>query len=662
MSCPKAVSGEVKVLDLINEDNDATLVKDMVVFEAPAAQSEGERNTSLLVKSTETSPYGGNVEVLYDRIDLGTLFHGLAVHIVISGDPSLADKICGINADYGTDFDAAEFEAVEVDEKAFILKAKETSLAYVGEVLVEYGMARLPLDERLTVNDLDGFGNNYPYMGPSLTRVIYSQQGNFDEFPYAFGNFTIAPEAQRNEGWNRGFATATNGEIEIYAVCESSKWIPGQAATSNYGFYNHQYDPETDTHYVIQDKPIAASQRASISPNIGFMRADRTTTLTPAELISMYDVKVTYISEGAARKVATRVYTLATVAGSAENFQLVPDAASVAEGAITLSMATRSLPNGNRFMATSTVMGIGPANPRIVVPALDVASSEFPANGAKYTRAFGRGSIIVEAVRKMGEASPIRLVYNYETTPVHGAVGIIRQQMNQLGFTLGPESSRAPAPYYIPSANGLQTCTDGQITAAFGCNTRLTISGETPYRDYCNYAHTLGDVKGVEGHIYDQLPGTTGGVRPGLNSAMLIYGEVGEEWTMTKLLDLYDFNLKIWSSSPGITENFAEGVGEVTPGFPNNIRFVGTPGVTFPNGSFQLDPATNRWYWLVRRTMRNAANTNYGFLGMRYDGVTAGGYTTERIRGYARVMMTLTPKLGGEPIVVDFNLKTNPLQ
>lgn len=205
MSCPKAVASEVKVLDLINSENGSDLEQSMVVFDDPAVVTDGDHNTSVVVNSTAVSPYGGKVEVQYDRLDLNVLFHGLAVEMAVSGTPTLADKICGINAEYGTDLDVEDFIEEPMDENYTKIKALATSLAYTGEIVCRFYQMRLPLDERLTTNQLAGF--KYPNADtPTLNNPVFTR------------NVVLSQPEQWYFGPpdnGMGYDQTTNGELTV---------------------------------------------------------------------------------------------------------------------------------------------------------------------------------------------------------------------------------------------------------------------------------------------------------------------------------------------------------------------------------------------------------------------------------------------------------------
>lgn len=131
------------IVELINYCNGTSLTSDMLTYVIPPSSITGTHNTVVIARSTPTSPYEGEMEVTYNRIDLGELFAELDPYLVAdSGAKYISDVIPLINEKYKLNLTGDDYldgplpdsSLTPVSEGAsFVLKANPRSLIYIGQ-------------------------------------------------------------------------------------------------------------------------------------------------------------------------------------------------------------------------------------------------------------------------------------------------------------------------------------------------------------------------------------------------------------------------------------------------------------------------------------------------------------------------------------------------
>jgi len=131
------------IVELINYCNGTSLTSDMLTYGLPAVIT-GNHNTVVIASSTSTSPYEGDLEVTYNRIDLGEYFADLDKFLVAEdGARYVSDIIPQINATYKLNLtrddylDAPLPDSSQTDSSqgaSFVLKANPRSLIFIGQV------------------------------------------------------------------------------------------------------------------------------------------------------------------------------------------------------------------------------------------------------------------------------------------------------------------------------------------------------------------------------------------------------------------------------------------------------------------------------------------------------------------------------------------------
>lgn len=142
------------VIDLINAANQTTLNDTKINVINPTALTDdpNNHNTGARVLSVKGSGYIGNVDITYNRLDLGLLFSKITVNLDLgedgNGDPIKPTDIKGLlpalNARFGMGLEESDIVDGPVDTTGAspwtaTIKAAAGSLAYVGELTLTVG-------------------------------------------------------------------------------------------------------------------------------------------------------------------------------------------------------------------------------------------------------------------------------------------------------------------------------------------------------------------------------------------------------------------------------------------------------------------------------------------------------------------------------------------
>lgn len=649
--CPLAKTGKELLLDLVNAENNSTVAEEQLIF-GEVQEGGEEGNSAVTLTAAPDAPWNSFVDVKFDRLDLGTLMGGQSIEVSVPKGATKEDIVCHLNYTYGMKFDSREFDLLPQEDgelpELFILKAMPSNLAYTGQFDLKVDLDRMPLAARLTVTDLNGF--SYPYRGPSLTHVVYDYNTDYRGQVLSLGGHSVPPAAQQEAGWFSGIATANNGEIEVALYVEAAKWIAGQDASRSFTNFNHLRDPETGEYIVEQPAAIPASPRGGAFPGICFMYADRKKSMpTAKELLDLYDVKLTTISEHHGTDVATRVYTLIADPNRADSFFLTPDAASAAAGAVRRQGSGRSLTSGGMFLAAYCYA--------------DSATEPFPnlreisktVDSTNRTRIRGKGAMIVEMTRKVGEASPIRLEYKFRTTPEVGVKLNESADWANRQYMLGVSGHTTPANNALYLRGG-KTAEDGKVMLYVMGRRLIQLGSDGINR--ADLRNTLSGNDAVTYHTYDQ-PKQAASPNQAL---MVVFGVAGVRngipLTAQALFEEYDGTWEMRSGKVGSPEVVVSGIMRADPQDPTRIHYVNSQGLVIANRAISTaSPSAVPFsiYALV------PGATDAFLPGMAEWSLTSSGNTYRRVHGTATVKMTLTPKNGETPVVLDYYIRTNPL-
>lgn len=164
--------GKELLLDLINDDNDATFTFDDLIFQAPVQLSlnQDERNTACTVVASPTSYWYGPVTTRFERLFLDRMFIDQEVEFSAKEVISDATLLDAINAEYGLQLEPTDVEVIgeypgEFGSASLTLRAKPGSYVYLGEMVVELIAEKIMLPNYITHTTLTGF--QYPTVKPA---------------------------------------------------------------------------------------------------------------------------------------------------------------------------------------------------------------------------------------------------------------------------------------------------------------------------------------------------------------------------------------------------------------------------------------------------------------------------------------------------------------
>lgn len=134
------------IIDLINVANSTSLNNTKISFGAPSVLTgdPNNHNTGVNVLAVPGSGYIGDVDVTYNRLDIGLLFKNIALNLDVSAPTSTKDLLPLLNSKYGLGLtiDDIEDNAIDMSGNAphsHVIVMKDSSLAYIGQVTTTIG-------------------------------------------------------------------------------------------------------------------------------------------------------------------------------------------------------------------------------------------------------------------------------------------------------------------------------------------------------------------------------------------------------------------------------------------------------------------------------------------------------------------------------------------
>ena len=172
--------GKELLLDLINDDNDATFTFDDLIFGPPVelSQNQDERNTACTVTASPASYWYGPVTTRFERLFLDRMFIDQEVEFSAKEVVSDATLLEAMNAEYGLQLEPTDVEIIgaypgEFGSAALTVKAKPGSYVYLGEMVVQLIAEKIMLPNYITHTTLKGF--QYPEALPGhVGKVVNS--------------------------------------------------------------------------------------------------------------------------------------------------------------------------------------------------------------------------------------------------------------------------------------------------------------------------------------------------------------------------------------------------------------------------------------------------------------------------------------------------------
>ena len=155
-------TNEKIILDLLNEQNGASLPDSAVTFGAPTELVAGEIGTELVVTAASGSGYKGSVTVKYNRVPL-SFMNTNEPNLVLETEAKTAHGLIdALNTAFGIqltvdDLVDSALPAVEPNvEVGATISATATSLVWHGPVTLKITASLVELSTVLTVTNLDG--------------------------------------------------------------------------------------------------------------------------------------------------------------------------------------------------------------------------------------------------------------------------------------------------------------------------------------------------------------------------------------------------------------------------------------------------------------------------------------------------------------------------
>lgn len=134
------------IIDLINVANSTSLNSTKISFEVPSVLSNdpNNHNTSVKVVAVKDSGYIGDVDVTYNRLDIGLLFKNIALNLDVAKPATTKDLLPKLNSKYGLGLTIDDIEDNAVDMSGdgphtHTIVMKVASLAYIGQVTTTIG-------------------------------------------------------------------------------------------------------------------------------------------------------------------------------------------------------------------------------------------------------------------------------------------------------------------------------------------------------------------------------------------------------------------------------------------------------------------------------------------------------------------------------------------
>jgi len=169
------LSGQQLVVDMVNAANPSTLtdvpmVSTDVTYGVPAVLTDdpsGHNSSLLLTAAAGSSLYEGSVTVTYNRLDIGDVFAILAPQSVVvvpvddvSDYASASDIVTYLNSTYSVAIVAADYvqeaTGLSVLPGTYTLTAAESSLVYIGSVVINFQSTKKQLSSIVTNTSLGG--------------------------------------------------------------------------------------------------------------------------------------------------------------------------------------------------------------------------------------------------------------------------------------------------------------------------------------------------------------------------------------------------------------------------------------------------------------------------------------------------------------------------
>jgi len=251
--------GKELLLDLINDDNDATFTFEELIFGPPVelSKNQDERNTACTVTASPTSYWYGPVTTRFERLFLDRMFIDQEVEFSAKDVVSDATLLDALNAEYGLKLEPTDVEVIgaypgEFGTAELTVKAKPGSYVYLGEMVVQLIAEKIMLPNYITHTTLKGFQypeavpahvgkvvNAYtealtnPGMDPSIVDHVFYEVGTNQEAIVGVG-----ANMNGKVAWSNGGHDVTGGAkfMVLFELANPASLAEGAKIESLYDF------------------------------------------------------------------------------------------------------------------------------------------------------------------------------------------------------------------------------------------------------------------------------------------------------------------------------------------------------------------------------------------------------------------------------------------
>ena len=152
-------------IQLVNTANGTSFVADDLVVDAPILFLENAQgdNTKVTIHGILTRGYVGEYTFEYRRRDIGRLFAGYTIKVVVPANQKTTAKVVeNINLQFGLNIPLEDVQAGSVIDGQNTIIMNSNSYGWIGALSVVVNFESLSLDDQIRLTELDGFF--YPYV------------------------------------------------------------------------------------------------------------------------------------------------------------------------------------------------------------------------------------------------------------------------------------------------------------------------------------------------------------------------------------------------------------------------------------------------------------------------------------------------------------------
>jgi len=170
-----SLSPDEMVRDLINRKNETALVafdpSNLIFGKAAVLSNDPTANTKVQVRGVQNEVYAGQLQVTYNRLDLGVLFQGdYRAAFTALGQSTLYKLLPDLNRGLGLNLTEKDVQDIDLklleqgDQVTLEIRAKPGSVAYIGLMRVLFNRRQVLLTDVVTTDTLPAFMHPDPVL------------------------------------------------------------------------------------------------------------------------------------------------------------------------------------------------------------------------------------------------------------------------------------------------------------------------------------------------------------------------------------------------------------------------------------------------------------------------------------------------------------------